>query len=709
MELPGALAESLQKRGGLPDIYYRKGLRSPCLAGIVHPAVFLNEKAMRDEETLKMVLLHEQMHYRQKDHIWNLCRNLMCIVYWFHPLVWRGAAMSMQDAELACDERVVKGMGKKERRSYGTVLLDLLDGNGRGAKALDAATAMAGGKKEIEERIYGIARRRRTRNGVLAAGLILLLGAGVVGCTRVGADGGSSGGILPQQETQGADRAQGADGGDGGYSAFAETEASEELAGEGKNASGQQDGEEETEVPKREALFSSATPIGSVQLVYKDEEIMIFTGYFGLAVFRYGEGAGECGVTDTLDLSAIGCDRIGGDSAGMIRASRDGTQIYMRAGNGRDVYHYDRAQGKLYRVGLSAWPSEEALYAAEEEEAYGWDANKSAEIGNLFVSRRRAGSEEKLPFWNEGTKAYMKALKARYDRGERELIVDEGWNGAYPAEPEPVRDLGGVEGQWRKVISCVDENGDKIENPYEYPAWFERMDGSKKLSVRSFDELICSWGDLLFYRYDKTIWVTRSDAVNPFFSLPEGDGSIELYTAGKELGAYRHGRENSGTLTFYDSRFNVVKQYSNVRLEEFSESYYCLMDLDTGLYGYADDSGELVIPFSYSLAKGFHNGYAAVLTGAEAEIYYEDHTDKMFNQIGGFWGIINKKGNYVIEPDEKYSNSFERGDLEGTTARYINGPVGFLEVREDKTADFVRWEDQKVLYTVTIPEETPEF
>ena len=161
------------------------------------------------------------------------------------------------------------------------------------------------------------------------------------------------------------------------------------------------------------------------------------------------------------------------------------------------------------------------------------------------------------------------------------------------------------------------------------------------------------------------------------------------------------------TLTFYNEEFQKINELKQVRLEEYSEGYYCVLDLKTGLYGYLDNHGNTAIPFQYSLANGFQNGYASVLTGAEAEVYYEkeypDRKVKMFDNKGGFWGIINKKGEYVVQPEEKYSNSFDRPDLEGHTTRYINGPVRFEDVYGEGTANFVRVDDQKVLYKVWIP------
>lgn len=718
LTIPAAFDAAVRKRERSLPVYYKKELPSPCLAGLLRPALFVNERAVQDPEVLRMVLLHERMHYRQRDHIWNFCRNLLCVIYWFHPIVWWGSVASVHAAELSCDERVVEGMRSGERRRYGEALLALLDGNGEKRKLLDATTAMSGGKREMKERIFTIVKRRRTQKSALAVMLIVLLITGALGCTKA-----QDADAVKQEGTVKSQRADGLETEDAGKETAKPQDAgSGDRQDQAEGALADQSAEEE--IQKYEALFSAATQTGADGIIpdYMDEEILIFHGYFGLVVYQFADGTPdfEPGVIDTMDFSMIGCGNTQGDSCAEVSVSEDGRNVYMHAMGAAEYYRYDRADRKLYRsrqtqdaadgrgkpCSLAEFLAEEALYELPgdiaAQETFGVKPEKKRyefEMGTVVINRNLTGLTENVPVWTEKTGAYMKALKERFDRGEAG-IVDEGWNGTgREVVPETVQDLGGAEGKWYKETEYVDENGNRIENPYDCPAWFRTVDGSKWLSVRSFDELLCSWGDLLFYRYDRAIYVTKDDVIAPFFTLSEEEGSIELFSSGKELGAYQRGENDVGTLTFYDAQFNVVKEYSNVRLEEFSESYYCLLDLDTGLYGYVDDSGGLAIPFIYSLAKGFHNGYASVLEGAQQEIYYEDRTVKMYNNVGGFWGIIDKRGNYVLEPDEKYSNSFDRDDLGEITAQYINGPVEFTQVGEDGYVEFVVRETGKVLAT----------
>lgn len=616
MELPEKLAAELAANQNMPQVYYRKGLASPCLAGVFRPVIYVNEKAVQNREVLKMALLHEQAHFRRKDHIWNFCRNLLCVAYWFHPLVWLGAIASARDAELACDESVVSRMGKEERKAYGFALLKLLDGNGM--KAFLITTGMAGGKKEIGERIRAIAERRRMKKSVLAAALFLLILTGAVGCTKpeTGTETEAGMGTETEIETKAASEEAGVQ--DPALLGGMENVREQETESE--------NGAEEVLLEKKEALFSAATSVGpdGPQLDYVGEEVVIFHDYFGLVVYQYGEKEAESGIADTLDLRSIGCSATQGDSYTEVRVSADGTAVYLHAFDSEDFYRYDIPEKRLYRGNASMCPPEEELYQgiaemlSDGQRAFSYQ--KELDIGSLMISRQVLGSVEDLPVWTEKTAAYMKELKTQYEGGETGRIVDEGWNGSFLYEPEPVEDLGGADERWRQVVCYVDEAGWKIENPYECPSWFETMDQSRRIGARRFDELLCSWEEkgLLFYRYDRVVYAVDDVKGEVVFSIPEGSGSVSLYAAGEALCAANNGEE---TLTFYDAGFEAVKEYRNVRLEEFSEGLYCVLDLDTGLYGYLDGAGEMAIAFQYCVAKGFHNGYAAVLTGAAQEVY----------------------------------------------------------------------------------------
>lgn len=139
-------------------VYEAVGLPSPCLFGVVRPAVYVTPDAAADPAMLRHVLAHECTHLRHGDHIWSLLRCAALAVHWWNPLVWLAVVLSRRDAELACDEGSLRELGEAERAGYGSTLLALVTAKPAPGDLLRCATTMTGDKKSLKERITRIAR-----------------------------------------------------------------------------------------------------------------------------------------------------------------------------------------------------------------------------------------------------------------------------------------------------------------------------------------------------------------------------------------------------------------------------------------------------------------------------------------------------------------------------------------------------------------------
>ena len=60
-------------------VYEAEGLSSPCLCGVLRPAVYLTPEAAEDGTVRTHVLSHELTHFRHRDHIWSLLRCLALV------------------------------------------------------------------------------------------------------------------------------------------------------------------------------------------------------------------------------------------------------------------------------------------------------------------------------------------------------------------------------------------------------------------------------------------------------------------------------------------------------------------------------------------------------------------------------------------------------------------------------------------------------
>ena len=55
-------------------VYAAPGLPSPCLFGLLRPAVYVTPETAADSAMFRHVLAHEYTHYKHGDHIWSLLR-----------------------------------------------------------------------------------------------------------------------------------------------------------------------------------------------------------------------------------------------------------------------------------------------------------------------------------------------------------------------------------------------------------------------------------------------------------------------------------------------------------------------------------------------------------------------------------------------------------------------------------------------------------
>lgn len=164
------------------------GLTSPCLFGLIRPAVYLTPAALEDREGLCHILAHEESHARQGDPVWSLLRGVCLTVYWFDPLVWLAARAAKEDCELSCDELALKALGEEERVPYGRTLLRLIPVKRFAGGVMLTATTMTSDKKRLAERITRIAENRKMKRTALFALLTaaaLVCSATFTGCVAV--------------------------------------------------------------------------------------------------------------------------------------------------------------------------------------------------------------------------------------------------------------------------------------------------------------------------------------------------------------------------------------------------------------------------------------------------------------------------------------------------------------------------------------------
>ena len=150
-------------------VYITQSVKTPCLFGLISPAIYITPAAAADTAVLRHALQHENTHYLRRDNLRAAVRCICLILHWYNPLVWLAAFLSVEDSELACDEATIQRLGEDERLSYGRTLIDMTCQGHSGLTV--TATTMVGSKNAINRRIESIAKKpkmaQRLRSTIL--------------------------------------------------------------------------------------------------------------------------------------------------------------------------------------------------------------------------------------------------------------------------------------------------------------------------------------------------------------------------------------------------------------------------------------------------------------------------------------------------------------------------------------------------------------
>ena len=177
--LPAVWAKRLADHG--IQVWLVNGLPGPCMAG---KGIYISPELYEEEEIRLHILAHEYAHAVQGDTLWAMVRGILCMVWWFHPLVWLAAYEAKQDSELACDERAVRLLGETQRFAYGRTLLDLIHVEHARIGANGVVLTMDGSSRRIRQRIVMIAdvrKRSKIVTGIVTVTVLLLCGCAYTG------------------------------------------------------------------------------------------------------------------------------------------------------------------------------------------------------------------------------------------------------------------------------------------------------------------------------------------------------------------------------------------------------------------------------------------------------------------------------------------------------------------------------------------------
>lgn len=154
-------------------VYCGRAVCGSCLFGLFHPCILIDRAAAEDPNLYPYLLLHEKTHYRQKDPLWTALRIVLCVAYWWNPLVWAGAVCAQEDGELACDERALSGLSTGEKQAYGRALLEVFQMGGK-QRLLFGTVCAGGGRSSMKKRIAAISLMRPKKHSLMITVCLIL-------------------------------------------------------------------------------------------------------------------------------------------------------------------------------------------------------------------------------------------------------------------------------------------------------------------------------------------------------------------------------------------------------------------------------------------------------------------------------------------------------------------------------------------------------
>ena len=176
-------SEACKETGALQAVELRQSdeIHVPLTYGVLHPVVLIPKtclyaEVMNDAQA-RFVLAHELCHVRRHDVALKFVLAAAVCLHWFNPMAWIMWVLAMRDIELACDETVVRLLGRNDpgttRARYARALISMEESKS-GLAPLTLCSAF--NKTAIEERIVAIMNIKKTTCATFIASSLLIVG-----------------------------------------------------------------------------------------------------------------------------------------------------------------------------------------------------------------------------------------------------------------------------------------------------------------------------------------------------------------------------------------------------------------------------------------------------------------------------------------------------------------------------------------------------
>lgn len=147
-------------------LYESSYFNAPITFGVLRPKIVIpEEKDTISRVDLRNMVAHELVHIRRYDVAKRYLIAAVLCIHWFNPLVWVMYRMYLEDQEMACDEQVLRALGKQEAKNYIYTMIKMAS---RGSRLLP--TNGFWGKDHGRRRILAAMNQKRMgKAGMLTA------------------------------------------------------------------------------------------------------------------------------------------------------------------------------------------------------------------------------------------------------------------------------------------------------------------------------------------------------------------------------------------------------------------------------------------------------------------------------------------------------------------------------------------------------------
>lgn len=148
------------------NIYQSERISAPFVMGIFRPKIYLPYNLNENEK--EYIILHENTHIKNLDHIAKILAFFILTVHWFNPLCYLAFMLMSRDMEMACDEAVLKN-NEGIKKDYSSTLLSFAAG-----KKLPSPSPLCFGESGVSQRIKNALSWKKPKIWVVTVSLIFL-------------------------------------------------------------------------------------------------------------------------------------------------------------------------------------------------------------------------------------------------------------------------------------------------------------------------------------------------------------------------------------------------------------------------------------------------------------------------------------------------------------------------------------------------------